>query len=147
MKSTPVRGTRVIARRCLAQAKRNTVFCPVSNEIGPSRRTDHHRNGHLEKAFESKERLNLRRLAVSSELSLNGKLFVQFVALIFLSHITRKMQEGNLFKDYTLQEVLDELDVIECFELPGQRLMVGEMTQRQMDLYEKLGVMPPASLQ
>jgi len=57
------------------------------------------------------------------------------------------MQEGSLFKDYTLQEVLDELDVIECFELPGQRLMVGEMTQRQMDLYEKLGVMPPASLQ
>ena len=102
----------------------------------------------VEKAFENlKERLHLRRLAVSSELSLNGKLFVQFVALIFLSHITRKMQEGNLFKDYTLQEVLDELDVIECFELPGQRLMVGEMTQRQMDLYEKLGVMPPASLQ
>jgi len=56
---------------------------------------------------------------VSSEQGLEGKLFVQFVALIFLSHITRKMQEGNLFKDYTLQEVLDELDVIECFELRG----------------------------
>ena len=102
----------------------------------------------VEKAFENlKERLNLRRLAVSSEQSLIGKLFVQFVALIFLSRITKKLQEGNLFRDYTLQEDLDELDVIECFELPGQRLMVGEMTQRQMDLYEKLGVMPPASLQ
>lgn len=101
-----------------------------------------------EKAFENlKERLNVRRLAVSSEQSLDGKLFVQYIALIFLSHITRKMQESNLFKDYTLQEVLDELDVIECLEVPGQRLMVGEMTQRQVELYTKLGVMAPASLQ
>jgi len=152
VKSTPVRGTRVIAREdALAEAKRNYgYFALLSNEIkDPLDALTIYRNKDLvEKAFENlKERLHLRRLAVSSELSLNGKLFVQFVALIFLSHITRKMQEGNLFKDYTLQEVLDELDVIECFELPGQRLMVGEMTQRQMDLYEKLGVMPPASLQ
>jgi len=58
----------------------------------------------VEKAFDNlKDRLNLRRLAVSSEQSLDGKLFVQFIALIFLSHITRKMQENNLFKDFTLQ--------------------------------------------
>jgi hypothetical protein len=50
--------------------------------------------------------LNLRRLAVSSEQSLDGKLFVQFVALIYLSYIAGKMHETNLFKDYTLQEVL-----------------------------------------
>jgi hypothetical protein len=52
-----------------------------------------------------------------------------------------------LFKDYTLQEVLDELDVIECFEVPGQQRQVGEITKRQMDLYAKLSVTPPASLQ
>ena len=46
-----------------------------------------------------------------------------------------------------MQEILDELDVIECFEMPGQRLQVGEITKRQMDLYAKLGVIPPASLQ
>jgi transposase len=82
-----------------------------------------------------------------SEQSLDGKLFVQFVALIFLSYITKKMQENRLFKSHTLQEVLDELDVIECFEVPGQRLQVGETTKRQMELYSKLGVKPPASLQ
>ena len=57
------------------------------------------------------------------------------------------MQESNLFKNYTMQEVLDEFDIIECFEVPGQQLQVGEMTRRQDDLYTKLGVMPPASLQ
>ena len=102
----------------------------------------------VEKAFENlKERLNMRRFAVSSEQSLEGKLFVQFIGLIFLSHITKKMQESNLFKNYTMQEVLDEFDIIECFEVPGQQLQVGEITKRQMDLYAKLGVTPPASLQ
>ena len=95
----------------------------------------------MEKAFHNlKERLNLRRLAVSSEQSLDGKLFVQFIALIFLSYIKKKMQDNNLFKNYTMQEALDEFDVIECFELPGQQLQVGEITKRQMDP-------PPGSLQ
>jgi hypothetical protein len=57
------------------------------------------------------------------------------------------MQMNNLFKDYTLQEVLDELDMIECFEVPGKKLQLGEITKHQMDLYDKLGVTPPASLQ
>ena len=71
---------------------------------------------------------------------------MEFIALIFLSYITKKMQENNLFKDHTLHEVLDESDIIECFEVPGQQLQVGETTKRQMDLYAKLGVAPPASL-
>ena len=57
------------------------------------------------------------------------------------------MQINNLFKDYTLQEVLDDLYMIECFEVPGQKLQVGEVTKHQVDLFHKLGVTPPASLQ
>jgi len=95
----------------------------------------------IEKAFGNlKERLNLRRTSVSSEENLEGKLFVQFVALIFLSYINKAMSDHNLFKDYTLQELLDDLDVIECFEQPGHKPHVGEITKKQMDLYAKLGV-------
>lgn len=141
----------VAKEEVLIEAKRNYgYFALLSNEIkDPLDALTIYRNKDLvEKAFENlKERLNVRRLAVSSEQSLDGKLFVQFIALIFLSHITRKIQESNLFKDYTLQEVLDELDVIECYEVPGQRLMVGEMTKKQMELYARLEVRGPASLQ
>jgi transposase len=152
VKSTPVRGTKVIAKEeALAEAKRNYgYFALLSNEIKQAADAlEIYRNKDLvEKAFDNlKERLNLRRLAVSSEQSLDGKLFVQFIALIFLSYITKKMQENKLFKNHTLQEILDEFDIIECFEVPGQRLQVGESTKRQMDLYTKLGVTPPASLQ
>jgi len=152
VKNTPVRGMKVLAKEdAIAEAKCNYgYFALMSNEIkDPVEALSIYRNKDLvEKAFENlKDRLNLRRLAVSSEQSLDGKLFVQFIALIYLSYITRKMQENNLFKDYTLQEVLDDLDIIECFEFPGQKLQVGETTKHQMQLLAKLGANPPASLQ
>ena len=101
----------------------------------------------IEKAFGNiKERLNMRRLLVSSERSLDGKLFVEFVALILISYINKKMQEHSLYKDYTMQQLLDKLDLIECFSYPGRDLRVGEVLEKQKDLYVKLGVKPPASL-
>lgn len=152
VRSTPVRGTKVEVREeALAEAKRMYgYFALMSNEIrDPWEALAIYRNKDMvEKAFDNlKERLNMRRVGVSSEQSLDGKLFVQFVALIFLSYITKKMRENKLFRDHTLQEVLDQLDVVECFEVPGQRLMVGETTQRQIDLYTRMGVTPPESLQ
>jgi len=152
IKTTLVRGMKVTAKEeALAEAKQNYgYFALLSNDIKePIKALEIYRNKDtVEKAFENlKERLNMRRMTVSSEQSLDGKLFVQFIALIFLSYITRKMQENEVFKHHTLQEVLDEFDIIECFEVPGQRLQVGEITKRQKDLYTKLGVTPPSSLQ
>ena len=66
-----------------------------------------------------------------SEQSLDGKLFVQFVALIYISCIKQAMQKNNLFGTYTLQGLLDQLDVIECFGRPGKNLRVGEITKKQ----------------
>ena len=88
----------------------------------------------------------MRRNLVSSEQSLDGKLFIQFVALIYLSYIKKQMQEKALFKSYTIPGLLDKLDVIECFEQPGRSLKVGEIVEKQEQLYYDLGVAPPASL-
>jgi transposase len=142
---------KVVAKdEALLEAKRNYgYFALVRNEIKePVLALEIYRNkDRVEKAFDNlKERLNLPRMAVSSEQSFDGKLFVQFVALIFVSSLMKRMQENKLFKDYTMQEVLDELDLIECFEVPGQKLQLGETTKRQMGLYTKLGI-TPSSLQ
>lgn len=45
-----------------------------------------------------------------------------------------------------MQEALDKLDVIECFEHPGQELRVGELLEKQKKLYVDMGVDPPTSL-
>jgi len=107
----------------------------------------YHNKDVVEKAFGNlKERLNMRRALVSSEQSLEGKLFVQFVALMYLSDIKKKMQVKGLLKDYALSALLDKLNVIEYFEQPGKSLRVGEMLEKQKQLYHDLGVNPPTSL-
>ncbi len=97
----------------------------------------------VEKAFWNvKERLNLKRTMTSSESSLEGKLFVEFIALIYLSYIQKKMDEKGLFATYTLHELLDELDVIECFKEPGKALIQGEVLKKQEQIYRDLDVTP-----
>jgi transposase len=151
IKTTPIRGTQVTVREeNVRNAKRYYGFFDlISNEtMDTVAALELYRNKDVvEKAFGNlKERLNMRRAMVSSEQSLEGKLFVQFVALIYLSYIKKQMQVKGLLKDYTLPGILDKLDVIECFEHPGKSLRVGEMIEKQKQLYHDLGVNPPSSL-
>ena len=100
----------------------------------------------VEKAFGNlKERLNMRRLLVSSEKGLDGKIFTEFVALILISHLDHKMKKSDLYKNYTLHQLLDELDVIECFEDANHSLRIGELLNKQAKIYEALGVKVPTS--
>jgi transposase len=151
VKATPVRGLQVsVNNDAVKQAKRYYgFFALLSNEKMDSiSALQVYRNKDLaEKAFGNlKERLNLRRTLVSSEQSLNGKLFVEFVALIYISYLNRQMQTAHLYKDYTMASMLDKLDVIECFESPKHSLRIGEILVKQHDLFLALGVDPPASL-
>ncbi|BCG58825.1 IS1634 family transposase [Paenibacillus sp. URB8-2] len=149
--STPKRGISIKPKQeaINAAAKNYGYFALLSNEIkDPIEALAVYRNKDvIEKAFGNlKERLNFRRMEVSSERSLDGKLFVEFIALIYLSYIKKVMQEKQLFQRYTMQGLLDELDVIECYERPGHDLQFGEITKRQIELYDALGVPLPTSL-
>ena len=53
------------------------------------------------------------------------------------------MQQKGLYKEYTLEQVLLELDSIQSFCEPGRRPIVGEVLERQRKIYEALGVEPP----
>jgi len=152
IKKTPQRGIKVTAKEeAIEEAKKNYgYFVLLSNEIkDPIVALEIYRNKDLvEKAFGNlKDRLSFNRMGVSSDQSLDGKLFVEFIALIYLSYIKKIMQDKNLFKKYTMQELFDEFDIIECFEQPGNKLRVGEITKRQRELYEILDVVLPTSLQ
>jgi hypothetical protein len=99
----------------------------------------------VEKAFSDlKDRLSMRRTSVSSEENMEGRLFLQYIGLIYLSYVKSAMDKSGLFKNYTMQEVFDELDVIEKYQLPGKKAYYGEITEKQRKLYAALGVEPPA---
>jgi transposase len=148
IKETPVRGTQVMAKQGAIDAARKNFgyFALISNESMDSiKALELYRNKDLcEKTFGNlKERLNMRRMLVSSEQSLDGKLFVEFVSLIYLSYIKKRMQDYDLFKDYTMQGLLDELDIIECYKEPGKKTRFSEITKRQASLFELMGVPIP----
>lgn len=148
IKKTPIRGVQIqVKNEAIAEAKRYYgFFVLLSNDtMDAITALEIYRNKDVvEKAFGNlKERLNMRRLLVSSEQSLDGKLFVEFIALIYLSYIKKQMQIKGMFKQYTLQSMLDKLDIIECFEETGHKLRVGEILEKQKEIFGNLGVDVP----
>lgn len=147
IKETPKRGVSLTVKQDAVDAahERYGFFVLISNEVkDPVTALSLYRmRDVVEKAFWNvKERLNLKRTMSSSESSLEGKLFVEFVALIYLSYIQKKMEEKGLFATYTLHELLDELDVIECFMEKGKAPIQGEVLKKQEQIYRDLDVTP-----
>ena len=149
IKETPKRGKKIIPKEeVMRKATKNYgYFALLSNEVkDPFEALSLYRSKDVvEKAFGNlKDRLNFRRMQVSSELSLNGKLFVEFIALIYLSYVKKKMQDANLFEQWTLQGLLDELDTIELFEAPEHGRILGEVTKKQQEIYDALNIPIPS---
>jgi transposase len=146
---TPKRGRKITVKEdaLREKAKNYGYFALLTNEVkDPYEALALYKSKEIvEKAFGNlKERLNFRRLQVSSELSLNGKLFVEFIALIYLSYVKKQMLEAELFNKWTMQGLLDDLDTIELFEAPGHGRVLGEVTQKQEKIYKALGFPPPS---
>jgi transposase len=145
---TPVRGvTYSFKEDAIRKAEKNYgYFVLMSNGIkDPVEALRIYRLKDLiEKSFGNlKERLSMRRMSVASEENFEGKLFVQFVALQLMSYIKRQMDVNGLFNDYTMQSLLDELDVIEYYQQPGKAHHLSEITEKQRKLYELMDVYAP----
>ncbi|MEW5784008.1 MAG: hypothetical protein AB1767_02805 [Bacillota bacterium] len=107
VKETPVRDVKLTPKQNSINAaeKNYGYFALISNDLkDPLEALQIYRaKDVIEKAFGNfQERLNMRRTSVSSEENLEGKLFVQFMALIYLAYIDKAMRENNLYNDYTL---------------------------------------------
>ena len=151
IKETPVRGVKITVKEdaCEAAKKLYGYFVLLSNDIkDPIKALQIYRSKDVvEKAFGNiKERLGGRRMLVSSDASLEGKLFVHFIALIYLSYIRKHMIDKKLFDKYTLRGLLDELDLVECFRHPGKEPYIGEMLDKQRRIYLDMDVPVPANV-
>jgi len=151
IKDTPKRGRTVTIRHNVVKSDEQYYgfFALLSNCITDKREalSIYRTKDCVEKAFGNlKERLGLRRPGVSTEAHLQGKIFVQYLALIILSKIQKSMRDKKLYGDYTLYSLLDELDVIEYYEHPGKVGHWGEITKKQQALYESLEVQAPVCI-
>jgi transposase len=95
----------------------------------------------VEKAFDNlKGRLDMKRTTVHSDETLKGRFFLQFLALIYVSYIHKHMRDHDLYRNYTMQSLLDSLDIIERYEYDGQVPYISEVTEKQRKLFECFNV-------
>jgi hypothetical protein len=151
VRETPVRGVQISYREDAIERHLRELgfFVLMSNDVSNSAAAieTYRKKDMVEKAFDNlKERLEMRRTTVHSDETLAGKFFLQFVALMYVSYIHKYMNQNKLYQNYTMQSLLDSLDVIERYEYDGQRYHCSEITEKQRELYALFNANAPNTL-
>ncbi|HAV10214.1 MAG TPA: transposase, partial [Dehalococcoidia bacterium] len=99
----------------------------------------------VEKCFDDlKNQLDMKRLRVHSSPAMDGRLFVQFIALIYMSALRKKMKETGLIDKYTVQELLLEMETLTQVRYSGKYgQILTEITKPQRLIMERLKVSAP----
>jgi transposase len=98
----------------------------------------------IEKSFDNlKNELDQKRLRVHSETSMCGRLFVSFIALIIYSWIDKCMKEKNLYKLFTVDEIVNEFRTIRSIKLSNDKSLLTEISKKQRELFKKFSITIP----
>ena len=94
----------------------------------------------VEKGFlRLKNSLDLGRLRVHSDASMQNKIFIGFIALILLSQIHNTMLDVDLYKKYTMKQLLRVLSKHRVQEINGNQIRFTP-TKQQREIYEAFGI-------
>ncbi len=147
IKETPVRGRKVIFNNEAIQQYRNTYagfYVLLTNDIkDPVEALVVYRNKDaVEKCFDDlKNQLDMKRLRIHSSASMDGRFFVQFIALILMSALRKKMRETGLIEKYTTRELLIEMETLTKVRYSGRYgHILTEVTKPQRHILESLGI-------
>lgn len=67
----------------------------------------------VEKCFDDlKSDLDMKRIRMHSVAAMEGRIFIQFISLLITTRLKQVMNETGWFKDYDLQEVLNEMKTV-----------------------------------
>ena len=99
----------------------------------------------VEKCFDDlKNNLDMNRLRMHSAEAVNGRLFVQFIALIYISALRKMMRESGLIKKYTVRELLQEMETFTKIKYTGKYGHIfTEVTKTQREILECLNIALP----
>jgi len=118
VKETPVRGIKISYRDDAIDRYRNNTagyFVLVSNDIkDPVDALKIYRcKDEIEKSFDDlKNTLDCRRLRIQSESAMQGRLFIQFIALIIMNKMRSFIDGTELYRNNTLPEIINEMSTL-----------------------------------
>lgn len=133
-------------------------FALVSNSISSAREALAVYRGRdcIEKTFSSLQTgLDLCSAGVHHDAALRGKLLACMVALTMLAALSYEMEKEKtvggvrlprLYQDFTVNSLLHELMNIQMISGPGITPRLTEVTQKQLAIYDRIGVPRPEVL-
>lgn len=149
VKETLVRGRKVLFNNEAIEKYRNRYagFCMIlTNDIkNPMKALRVYRDKDaIEKCFDDlKNQLDMKRLRVQSSAAMDGRLFVQFIALILTCALRKKMRDTGLIEKYTPRELLMEMETLTRIRYSGKYgQMLTEITKPQGQILKSLNIRP-----
>ena len=100
----------------------------------------------VEKSFNDlKNQLDMKRLRMHSSATADGRLFVQFIALIYMSALRKEMRKSGLIKQYTVRELLEEMATLTKVKYSGKYgYILTEVTKQQREILKGLNIALPS---
>lgn len=147
IKKTPKRGCKIHYNNDAIQIQRNRYsgfFVLLSNATKDAVEALRiYRNKDVvEKSFDDlKNQLDMKRLRVQNSQTMDGRIFVQFLALIFISAIREKIRSKKELDGYTVRELLEEMDTLTKITYSGRYgSIISEVTKKQRIIMEAFSI-------
>jgi transposase len=99
----------------------------------------------VEKCFDDlKNQLDMKRLRMHSSATVDGRLFVQFIALIYISALRKEMRKSYLIERYTVRELIQEMNTLTKIKYSGKYgNILTEVTKSQREILQSLNIELP----
>ena len=76
----------------------------------------------VEKCFDDlKNDLDMKRIRMHTKETMDGRIFIHFIALLITTRLKQVMNEAGWFKNYDLQEVINEMKSMREVRIDGTR--------------------------
>ena len=92
----------------------------------------------VEKGFDDlKNDLDMKRLRIHSNATMEGRIFIQFIALVLTTYLKNVMEEHGWTRNHNLQEIFSEMKSLKQVSIEGKRKkLVTTPTKRQREIIE-----------
>lgn len=130
-------------RKINEHLSKNGIFVIATNtDLNKQQIIDYYRNKDgVEKLFDIiKNELLGKRLRAHSRENAEGRLFVKFIASILYTAVSKVMNDKNLFKTYSLHELMLELNKITRTQIKDDHIIFSELTKRQTKIFDAFNI-------
>ena len=147
IKETPKRGLKITFNEEEIQKHRKRYsgfFCILSNQIKSAKEalSIYRTKDVVENSFDDlKNQLDMKRLRVHNAPAIDSRVFLQFLALIYLSSIRNTIKADSRLNKLTTREVIEEMETLTKITYSGRYgQLFTETTPLQRNIMEVFGI-------